>query len=194
MASSSTSTDPTIVEPVASLSLQQEAPEGTLATTSGSPSAHVVSVHARLMNGDEVVLNGIDVRTVTVDELKLLIHESNKESFPHPQHLCLFIEREELRDGQLTLATFLTTTSYQSTSTSEMIHEEGKPLEETVSSLPQVIHLWLVVSVLHEIISVILSRWGCDQLIEWIQEKQGKRVTGTTLLMRGSEVSSTIIF
>ena len=36
--------------------------------------------------------------------------------------------------------------------------------------------------------SIILSVEACDQIMEWIQEKRGKKVMGTTSAMRGSKV------
>ena len=207
MASSSTSTDSPVVEQVAPLSLQQVVTEGiqavATATTSKSSSdassSPVVVAYVHLLNGNEIILEDINLQTETVDGIQWRIHESDKESFPHPQRLWLFIGEEELLNGKLTLATYLShinaTSSTQRTIciTSEMIDGEGKPLEDTAaSSLPRVIHLGLIFG--GPLRSVILFPEQCDQLIEWIQEKRGKRVTGTTLLMRGSEVSSMIIF
>ena len=137
------------------------------------PSIAVVIVH--LLNGDEIPLEGIDMQSCTIDQLKERIQDSDRDACPVvsllSSRLRLFIGRTCMNDGHRTLASYL-----------------SDLLVDTLATT-QILHLDMIVSGVHELTSMILSREASDLLIEWIQERRGKEVTGTTLIMRGSEVS-----
>ena len=118
-----------------------------------------------LMSGEEIALNNIDAHTDTIDQIKEKI--SHTQLDPGSISIRLFtMGREEMIDGQRTLASYL-------------------------SGGGSTIHLHMFIVGPAMLPSQILSREAGDKLIEWIQQKKRRTevVVGTTLIMRGSEVS-----
>ena len=133
--------------------------------------------------GHEITLTGVDLTSDNILSIKQRIKDAD-ESLSIVQslrQLKLFMATEELKDGNRTLA------SYVSESNGEGSGSRGEESEAVD------IHLDMIVSALPTMgPSKILSDEQRVQLLEWLvesrKERGGKEVKSVKLIVRGSEV------